>query len=85
MANEIKMAVRDSIYTLYDRGWSQRRIARELDLDRETVGRHLRLRVQEASKPAIPPAGSDTPPGAGKRSKSKPSPDADPDAGTCQS
>lgn len=55
MANQVKMAVRDSIYALYDRGWSRRRIARELDVDRETVGRHLRLR---AASPAITPAGS---------------------------
>ena len=54
MANQIKMAIRDSIYTLYDRGWSQRRIARELGLNRETVARHLGLR---AAKPAIPPPG----------------------------
>jgi transposase len=57
MANQIKMATRDSIYALYERGWSQRRIARELGLDRETVGRHLRLRVAGA-EPAITPAGS---------------------------
>ena len=58
MANQIKMAVIDSIYTLYDRGWSQRRIARELGLDRETVARHVRLRAEAASKPAILPAGT---------------------------
>jgi transposase len=33
-------------------GWSRRRIARELGIDRETVGRYLRL-----AKPAIPTAG----------------------------
>jgi transposase len=59
MANQIKMAIRDSIYTLYDRGWSRRRIARELGLNRETVGRHLRMR--EAVKPAISPAGAEDP------------------------
>ncbi|MDZ4183406.1 MAG: hypothetical protein U1D97_00335, partial [Desulfuromonadales bacterium] len=42
------------IYTLIDRGWSQRRIALELGLNRETVARHVRLR---GSKPAILPAG----------------------------
>jgi len=57
MANQIKMAIRDSIYGLYDKGWSQRRIAGALGLDRETVSRHLRLRAAEAAKPAIPPAG----------------------------
>jgi len=43
MANQLKMADVQSILTLHARGWSRRRIARELGLDRETVGRHLRL------------------------------------------
>jgi transposase len=57
MANQIKMATTESIITLYERGWSRRRIARELGLDRETVGRHIRLRMAPPPKPAIPPAG----------------------------
>ena len=57
MSNQIKMATSASIIELYLRGWSQRRIARELGLDRETVSRHIRLRV--AAEPAIPPAGID--------------------------
>jgi len=56
MANQIEMVARDSIYALYDRGWSRRRIARELGLNRETVSRHLGLR---AAKPALVPAGTD--------------------------
>jgi DNA replication protein DnaC len=40
---------------------------------------------ESGSKPAIPPAGSSTPPGAAKRSKSKPGADNGPDAGACQS
>ena len=60
MANQIKMATSASIIELYVRGWSQRRIARELGLDRETVSRHIRLHAAAAaSKPAIPPAGID--------------------------
>jgi len=55
MSNVLKVSLQTTIYSLHDRGWSQRRIARELEIDRETVGRHLRLRV----KPAIPTAGSD--------------------------
>jgi DNA replication protein DnaC len=63
------------------------------------TGKSYRLRNQAAdggasndtpepeneSKPAIPPAGSSTSPGAAKRSKSKPSVDDGPDAGACQS
>jgi DNA replication protein DnaC len=37
------------------------------------------------SKPAIPPAGSEVPPAAPKRSKNKPNGDTAPDAGACQS
>jgi predicted transcriptional regulator len=48
------------IYSLDDRGWSRRRIARELGIDRETVGRYLRL-----AKPAISTAGN----GVGQKSQ----------------
>jgi transposase len=58
MANQIKMAASDSILELYKRGWSQRRIARELDLHRETVSRHIRLHAAPDAKPANPPAGT---------------------------
>src|SRR5229473_3616204 len=57
MANQLKMALIETIATLRRRGWSQRRIARELDIDRETVGRYLRM-AESASKPAIALAGS---------------------------
>jgi transposase len=42
MANHLKMALVESILTLHQRGWSQRRIARELGVDRQTVARQLR-------------------------------------------
>jgi len=58
MANQIKVATTHSITELYNRGWSQRRIARELGLNRETVGRYIRLEIEHASNPAIPTAGS---------------------------
>ncbi len=57
MANHLSMATIDYILTLHQRGWSQRRIARELNLDRETVARHLRAR-EPAPKPANAPIGS---------------------------
>jgi len=55
MANLLKMADVQSIVTLHARGWSGRKIARELGIDRETVARHL-ARVAD-SKPATAPAG----------------------------
>ncbi len=57
MANVLKMARVESIRTLFERGWSQRRIARELGIDRETVRKHLRP-SSHAAKPAILPTGS---------------------------
>ena len=43
MANRLKMAMVEAIVALVARGWSQRRIARELGVNRETVGRYLDL------------------------------------------
>jgi transposase len=43
MANRLKMARIQSILSLHAQGWSRRRIARELDVDRETVSRYLQL------------------------------------------
>jgi transposase len=55
MPNRLKMTTVQAIMALHQRGWSQRRIARELGIDRETVSRHL------AAKPAIPHTGSQEP------------------------
>jgi transposase len=57
MANILKMAKIQSIRQLYAAGWSQRRIARELEVDRSTVARYLRP-APPAAKPAIPLTGS---------------------------
>ena len=54
MANQLKVAKVLSIQALHAQGWSQRRIARELGINRETVARHL----QEVSQPASAPTGS---------------------------
>ncbi len=61
--NQLKVSTQQSIIALLARGWSQRRISRELELDRETVTRYVKL---AAAKPATNPAlGS----GAGMESK----------------
>ena len=69
--NELNVNLQHSILILAGNGWSHRRIARELDIHRETVGRHLRLagskpanvltgsELDPAAKPAIPLAGSE--------------------------
>ena len=60
MANQLKMAMIGSILTLRQRGWSCRRIARELGVHRETVSRYLRLAA--AQNRPNPPAGSESNP-----------------------
>ena len=57
MANVLKMAIVQSIRQLHAARWSQRRIARELGIDRGTVARHLRSPPPDPNA-AIPPAGS---------------------------
>src|SRR6266481_6237739 len=58
--HQLKMDIQQAISTLSRSGWSQRRIAHELGIDRETVARYRRLaRQAEAPKPAIPPLGSE--------------------------
>lgn len=57
MVNELKMAQRDSILGLLALGWSQRRIARELEVNRETVARYARL-TQPQPNPANSTSGS---------------------------
>jgi transposase len=59
--NQLNVSVQHSILTLAAHGWSHRRIARELGINRETVGRHLRL---AQSKPAISTPGSESDPTA---------------------
>ena len=41
MANQLKMVMVNTILTLKQRGWSQRRIARELGINRETVAKYI--------------------------------------------
>jgi transposase len=58
--HQLKMDIQQAISTLSRSGWSQRRIAHELEIDRETVARYRRLARQAgAPKPAIPPTGSE--------------------------
>jgi IS30 family transposase len=58
MANQLKMAEVQAILALARSGCSNRRIARQLGVHRETVARHIRLSGQD-SKPASTPLGSE--------------------------
>lgn len=46
MTYQLKAAMETSIITLSEQGWSNRRIARELGINRKTVDRHVRLARQ---------------------------------------
>jgi transposase len=59
--NQLNVSLQHSILTLAAHGWSHRRIARELDIHRETVGKYLEL---ARSKPAISTPGSEADPAA---------------------
>jgi len=60
MANELKMAIVQSILHLYSLRWSQRRIAVALGIHRDTVGRYV-SQHRSGVKPAILPPGSEEP------------------------
>ena len=79
MANRLKMAKVHAIQVLRSRGWSQRRIARELGVHRDTVARHVRQDAKAAGpdppKQAISIPGSAEPDRAaptGRRSRCEP-------------
>jgi transposase len=56
--NQLKVNQQDTIVALYKQGWSKRRIARELGLDRLTVRRYLG--VAGAKSPPNPRTGSES-------------------------
>ncbi len=64
MANHLKMAMVDTILTLKRRGWSFRRIARELGIHRETVARQVRLAETISSGSEVAGEGGSNPAGA---------------------
>jgi transposase len=80
--NELKVNHRQTIVSLYEQGWSQRKIARELALDRSTVRKYA---VVAERKPATPQTGvlvegeaKPTTPQTGLRSNSEPASVCDP-------
>jgi transposase len=64
MSNRLKMAEEQAILTLARLGWSYRRIAAEVGVDRETVARHVKAAAARLS--ASTPSG--LPPGTASRS-----------------
>lgn len=66
MTNYIKVAMRDAILGLLGQGWSERRVARELGVNRRTVRRYARLGRDGQSAP------NPTPPSSGPESSCEP-------------
>lgn len=61
MANRLKMAQVEMILALIEQGWSRRRIARELDVHRDTVARYAMQARQQAQAPPSPAAADSKP------------------------
>ena len=83
--NELNVNLQHSISTLAGNGWSNRRIARELGINRETVGKYLLL---ARPKPAISTPGSESDPNSNPAiptSGSGPPPDSKPAISTAGS
>jgi transposase len=78
MSNVLKVSVQATIYSLTARGWSRRRIARELGIDRATVGRYLQWANSAISTPGpegageVNPANSTAGNGRGRKSQCEP-------------
>src|SRR5213079_1397565 len=58
MSNFLKMDLVNAIQALKSKGWSKRRIARELQIDRQTVRRYLRA---ASNSPPLSTPGSERP------------------------
>jgi transposase len=71
MSNLLKVAMIDLILSLHRQGHSQRRIARDLGVNRETVARYLK-RAKVAPKPANAPSGSSVPEAESKPANAPP-------------
>ncbi len=62
--HRLKVSLQQSIFTLADLGWSKRRIARELSVDRGSVARHLKSRAANAATNPALGSGESGPPKA---------------------
>lgn len=76
MANRLKMAIVTSILTFHKRGWSQRRIARDLGVSRTTMRRHLAQSQRDSNCTSNPPPGAGRPPASGPPSLCEPAAEA---------
>lgn len=85
MANWLKMAMVQTIEALFRQGWSRRRIAREVGIHRETVGKYIQQLTAGPPKPANPTLGKEAdcgPPGAFSAEMGGPKPATEATPGT---
>lgn len=66
MGNYLRMTTQHQVETLLELGWAHRRIARELGVHRETVGRYARLREAKPANVIAGSGSSDEDPGGGR-------------------
>lgn len=59
MANILEVSMQNSIITLHEKGWSNRRISRELGVHRRTVSRYINRELALSSKCTISITGSE--------------------------
>ena len=77
MANRLTMAKIQAILSLHEQGWRNREIARELDVDRESVAKYVRARqLRSKTSQSAHRLGGDA--RAGHRASGKPGPLAEP-------
>ena len=72
MANVLNVALVESIRLLFAQGWSRRRIARELGVDRATVGKYVLARSNGQNPPNLPTGSGGSMGPAGPASKCEP-------------
>ena len=53
--SQLEVSLQQTIIALHDRGWSQRRIARELKFDRGTAAGYVRAAKPDISTPGSQP------------------------------
>jgi transposase len=61
MANQLRMALKQAVEALWGRGWSRRKISRELGIHRDTVARHVARIIENRPPPGNATAGKSAP------------------------
>jgi transposase len=71
MSNVLKVSIQETIRSLYEKGWSQRRIAAELGVNRRTVGRYSAKCTRQVTPGSKPKCTKEVTPGSAVRGRSQ--------------